>query len=87
MHWTGFLRPPVELDGIDVGEHQQQVSVEATGKQCGGQVLVDHGLDSAHRSGTVEREGDPATASADQQRATFDQPPQAAQLGHRVRLR
>ena len=90
--WRGAAaaRPsvaPVEADRVDVGQHQQQVGVEAAGQQRRGQVLVDHRLDAAHRAGAVEGDGDAAAAGADQQRAALDQDPQAPQLGDRVRLR
>ena len=54
------IGPPVEVNRVDVGEQEQKIGVEATRQQGSGQILVDHRLDAAHRSGAVERDRDPA---------------------------
>ena len=65
--------PPAEVDGVDVGQHQQQVGVEAAGQQRGGEVLVDDALDPAQRAVGADRDRDAAAAGADHQRAGLDQ--------------
>ena len=40
-------RAPVALDGVDVGEQEQEVGLDALGEQLRREVLVDHGLDAA----------------------------------------
>jgi hypothetical protein len=74
------------VNGNRLGDHDEEIGVEAAGEQRCREVLVDDGLDRVHCTIGVERNRNPTAPGADQKRARLDQPPQAPQLDDGLRL-
>ena len=77
---------PVDGGVVDVGGDDEDVGVEGSGEQRGGEVLVDDGLDPAQATGGVAHDGDAATPGRDDDVAGGEQGAQGRGVEHLERL-
>lgn len=54
---------PVEIHGIDIRQHEKCIGGEVCGKQSGGAILVDNGLDPLKVASSVADNGNSAAAT------------------------
>ena len=66
-------RAPVEIDGIDVGQHQECIGGEVRGEQAGSLILVDNGLHALNAARDVPNDGNTTTTDADRHHTSIDQ--------------
>src|SRR5690625_2828191 len=78
-------RAPVQIDGLNVCEHQEGIGLELSREKARRQVLVDHGLDAFQLALRIADDGDAAAARTDHDHALVDQDADRLDLGEGLR--